>query len=41
MDFERKSHLVLLAFNKDLTSSIDLDLFVDRFIKTTRRVSLN
>ena len=29
MDFERKSHLVLLAFNKDLTSSIDLDLFVD------------
>ena len=41
MDFERKSHLVLLAFNKDLTSSIDLDLFVDRFSKTTRRISLN
>ena len=41
MDFGRKSHLVLLAFNKDLTSSIDLDLFINRFSKTTRRISLN
>lgn len=38
MNFSRKSQLVLLAFNRDLTNSLDLDEFVTKFANTSRRL---
>lgn len=40
MDFNRKSYLVLLGFNKDLTATIDFESLIDRFAKASRRLIL-
>lgn len=38
MDFNRKSTLVLMAFNRRTTSELDLDEFIQKFSLSTRRI---
>ena len=40
MGFSRKSHLVLLAFIRDLTNSLDMEEFVKTFANTSRQLQL-
>ena len=40
MTHERKSNLVLLAYNKDITKSLDLDDFLKRFSTNSRKLRL-
>jgi len=40
MTHDRKAAFVRLAFEKDLTNSLDLDLFVAKFASSSRRICL-
>ena len=40
MTQKRKSELMLMAFNRDITSCIDLDKFVELFALVSRKISL-
>ena len=40
MEFDRLSNLVLLAFNKKITASLEPDLFIDKFASSNRRLIL-
>ena len=40
MSHDRKSSLVVLAFEKNITKALDLELFLEHFSRKSRRIQL-